>query len=112
MDRNYVNLVKNIILRQLLLYSHSWVLENKLYTDQEHALMKGFVFPLILAEGYSDYVAQLEEINQNCTAAYDLRYIFDDYLGTIYWDYVHVKNRGNEIVAKVFYEIINDHIKK
>ena len=84
---------------------------NKLYTDQERALMKGFVFPRILAEGYSDYVAQLEEINQNCTAAYDLRYIFDDYLGTIYWDYVHVKNRGNEIVAKVFYEIINDHIK-
>ena len=84
---------------------------NKLYTDQERALMMGFVFPLILAEGYSDYVAQLEEINQNCTAAYDLRYIFDDYLGTIYWDYVHVKNRGNEIVAKVFYEIINDHIK-
>ena len=84
---------------------------NKLYTDQERAMIKSYIFPEILTEGYLDYVAQLEEINQNCTAAYDLRYIFDDYLEPIYWDFVHVENRGNEIVAKLFYEIINDHIK-
>ena len=81
---------------------------NKLPTDHERTMYQGYGFPERLAVGYLDYVAQLEEINQNCTAAYDLRYIFDYYLEPIYSDYVHVGNRGNEIIAEVFYEIIND----
>ena len=81
---------------------------NKLLTDHERTMLRGYDFPAKLAIGYLDYVAQLEEINQNCTAAYDLRYIFDYYLEPIYSDYVHVGNRGNEIIAEVFYEIIND----
>ena len=74
-------------------------------------MQKGYVFSAILNEYYVHYVDQLDEINQNCAAAYDLRYVFDTYLGSIYWDYVHVGNSGNEIVAKIFYEIVNDNIK-
>ena len=84
---------------------------NKLLTDNEHAMMKGYDFSTILANGYVDFTDQLDEINQNCAAAYDLRYVFDMYLGSLYWDYVHVSNSGNEIVAKIFYEIVNDNIK-
>ena len=84
---------------------------NKLLTDNEYSMYNGFVFPEILAEYYVNYVEQLDEINQNCTAAYDLRYVFDMHLGSIYWDYVHVGNNGNEIIAKIFYEIVNDSIK-
>ena len=84
---------------------------NKLLTDNEYSMYNGFIFPVTLAEYYVNYVEQLDEINQNCTAAYDLRYVFDMYLGSIYWDYVHVGNSGNEIIAKIFYEIVNDSIK-
>ena len=84
---------------------------NKLLTDNEYAMQKGYGFSTILDEYYVNYVEQLDEINQNCTAAYDLRYVFDTYLGSIYWDYVHVGNSGNEIIAKIFYEIVNDDIK-
>ena len=84
---------------------------NKLLTDNEYAMQKGYGFSTILNEYYVNYADQLDEINQNCTAAYDLRYVFDTYLGSIYWDYVHVGNNGNEIVAKIFYEIVNDNIK-
>ena len=84
---------------------------NKLLTDNEFAMMKSYGFSTILDEGYVNFADQLDEINQNCAAAYDLRYVFDMHLGPIYWDYVHVGNSGNEIVAKIFYEIINDSIK-
>ena len=84
---------------------------NKLSSNHEYTMMKSYGFPMTLAEGYVDFVDQLDEINQNCAAAYDLRYVFDMYLGPIYWDYVHVGNSGNEIVAKIFYEIVNDNIK-
>jgi len=84
---------------------------NKLLTDNEYAMMKGYDFSTILANGYVDFADQLDEINQNCAAAYDLRYVFDMYLGPMYWDYVHVGNNGNEIIAKIFYEIVNDNIK-
>ena len=84
---------------------------NKLLTDNEYSMYNGFIFPVTLSEYYVNYVEQLDEINQNCTAAYDLRYVFDMHLGSIYWDYVHVGNNGNEIIAKIFYEIINDSIK-
>ena len=83
---------------------------NKLLTDNEFAMMKSYS-STILAEGYVNFADQLDEINQNCTAAYDLRYVYDTYLGSIYSDYAHVGNSGNEIVAKIFYEIINDSIK-
>ena len=84
---------------------------NKLLTDNEYSMYKSYGFPVILDEYYVNYVEQLDEINQNCAAAYDLRYVFDTYLGSIYWDYVHVGNSGNEIIAKIFYEIVNDNIK-
>jgi len=84
---------------------------NKLLTDNEHSMYVGYGFSTILDEYYTNYAEQLDEINQNCAAAYDLRFVFDTYLGSIYWDYVHVGNSGNEIVAKIFYEIVNDSIK-
>ena len=84
---------------------------NKIWTHQEESMNTSYQFTLKMAEGYSDYVSQLVEINQNCYAAYDLKNIFDDHYGTIYWDYVHVGKTGNEIVSNVFYEIINDKLQ-
>jgi uncharacterized protein YjbI with pentapeptide repeats/lysophospholipase L1-like esterase len=84
---------------------------NKIWTHQEESMNTSYQFTVRMAEGYSDYVSQLGEINQNCYAAYDLKNIFDNHFGTIYWDYVHVGKTGNEIVSNVFYEIINDKLQ-
>jgi uncharacterized protein YjbI with pentapeptide repeats len=84
---------------------------DRLYTDREIAMADSYVFPAPLVNGYHDYVAHLEEINQNCAAAYDLKHVFDNHLGAVYFDYTHVGNVGNEIIANIFYEIINDDLK-
>ena len=83
---------------------------DKLHTDKEKSFTLAYKFTEILSKEYHMYAEELSEIDQNCSAAYDLRYIFDDYLGGIYWDYVHVGNSGNEIVAEIFYKIIDNHI--
>ena len=85
---------------------------NKLHTDKEKSFTIAYAFTKTLSKEYHTYAEELSEINENCSAAYDLRYIFDDYLGAIYWDYVHVGNSGNEIVAEIFYKIIDNHLIK
>jgi lysophospholipase L1-like esterase len=53
---------------------------------------------------YQDYAKNLLEI-KNCAKTIDLRDVFDDEVGPIYWDEVHVSDRGNAIVAKSLYNV-------
>ena len=53
------------------------------------------------------YAQQLGSIENHCTVAADFRGIFDYYLEPLYWDYVHVGDRGNEILAGNILELIS-----
>jgi len=54
---------------------------------------------------YPSYANQLNELEQHCTLTADLTNIFDDVIGPIYYDAVHVGAKGNKIVAKNLFEI-------
>jgi uncharacterized protein YjbI with pentapeptide repeats len=61
--------------------------------------------------GYLDsldsFAQQLGSIEMHCAKAADFRGIFDYYLEPIYWDYVHVGDRGNEILTDKILELIS-----
>jgi lysophospholipase L1-like esterase len=48
---------------------------------------------------YQDYSKNLSEIT-TCVKTFDLRDVFDNETGPIYWDQGHVSDRGNSLVAK------------
>jgi lysophospholipase L1-like esterase len=50
---------------------------------------------------YQNYAKNLLEI-KHCAKTIDLRDVFDDEVEPIYWDEVHVSDRGNFMVAKSF----------
>ena len=57
-----------------------------------------------------DYMGrELLSLQDNCNVV-DLRGIFDDISGPIYWDEGHVSDAGNLILAEKFHEIINETI--
>ena len=60
---------------------------------------------------YQDYAKNLAKI-KNCTKTIDLRGIFDDEVGPIYWDDVHVSDLGNSIVANSLNSMIFPIISK
>ena len=53
------------------------------------------------------FAQQVNNIEKHCATAADFRGIFDYYLEPIYWDYVHVGDRGNEILAGKVLELIS-----
>ena len=89
---------------------------NKILTKQESEYAKtGENYskkPLIESLSvYQDYAKNLSEI-RNCAKTIDLRDVFDDEVGPIYWDEVHVSDRGNAIVAKSLYNVIFPFVLK
>tara|TARA_Y100000310_G_scaffold316772_1_gene368910 strand:+ start:414 stop:2609 length:2196 start_codon:yes stop_codon:yes gene_type:complete len=87
---------------------------NKKLTHQE--IVNSFTgednygFQLITAKSTYDYMArELLSLQDNCNVI-NLRGIFDDISGPIYWDQGHVSDTANLILAEKFYEIINETI--
>ena len=77
---------------------------NKVLTDQElkYAQTGEDYSNSLLIESssiYQDYAKNLSEA-MTCTKTFDIRNIFDNEIGPIYWDQGHVSDRGNVIVAK------------
>jgi len=65
-------------------------------------------FQLIAAKSTYDYMGrELLSLQDNCNVV-DLRGIFDDISGPIYWDQGHVSDTGNLILAEKFHEVINE----
>ena len=54
---------------------------------------------------YNKYAESLFEL-KNCENVFDLRFIFDEIKGPIYWDQGHISDNGNEIVANKMAENI------
>ena len=61
-------------------------------------------FQLLQAKSTYDYMAR-ELLSLNDCDVYDLRGIFDDISGPIYWDQGHVTDTGNLILAEKFLEL-------
>jgi uncharacterized protein YjbI with pentapeptide repeats/lysophospholipase L1-like esterase len=56
---------------------------------------------------YESYNQQLSTLEKSCSKTEDLRNTFDDHNDeTIFWDSVHVGNKGNSILGKKLFEVI------
>jgi uncharacterized protein YjbI with pentapeptide repeats len=87
---------------------------NKKLTQQENVnSLTGedhYGFQLITAKSTYDYMGrEMLSLQDNCNVV-DLRGVFDDITGPIYWDQGHVSDTGNLILAEKFYEITNELI--
>jgi len=87
---------------------------NKILTQQE--TVNSFTgednngYQLITAKSTYDYLGrELLSLQDDCNVA-DLRGIFDDVSGPIYWDQGHVSDTANLILAEKFHEIVNEII--
>ena len=76
-------------------------------------------FQLIQAKSSYDYIArELSELDntadrkfENSCKTYDLRDVFDDVDGSIYWDQGHILHAGNIILAEKFFELVMNDIQ-
>jgi len=67
-------------------------------------------FQLITAKSTYDYIGrELLSLQDDCNVI-DLRGIFDDVSGPIYWDQGHVSDTANLILAEKFHEVVNEII--
>ncbi len=87
---------------------------NKILTHQE--AVNSFTaedhngYQLITAKPTYDYMGrELLSLQDNCHVI-DLRGIFDDINGPIYWDQGHVYDTANLILAEKFHEVVNEII--
>ena len=78
------------------------------FTGQDH-----YGFQLITAKSTYDYMGrELLSLQDDCDYVVDLREIYDDISGPIYWDQGHVSDTANLVTAEKFYEIVNEIIFK
>jgi len=67
-------------------------------------------YQIIVDKPTYDYMGrELLSLQDDCNVV-DLRGIFDDINGPIYWDHGHVSDTGNLILAEKFHEIVNEVI--
>ena len=88
---------------------------NKKLTHQE--LVNSFAgqdhhgYQLLSAKSTYDYMArELLSLQNDCKYVIDLRGLYDDISGPIYWDQGHVSDTANLVTAEKFYDIINEVI--
>jgi len=67
---------------------------------------------LVYKNQYEEYANSLQDLSTTCTVTKDLRNIFDDVSGSIFWDQGHTSDAGNMIVAEKMYEISSPIIQK
>jgi len=77
---------------------------NKILTQEE---LRNYMKPwqTDLLEVYPSYAEQLNELKNHCSVISDLRNIFDHISEPIYFDQIHVGEKGNRIIAEKFYRL-------
>jgi uncharacterized protein YjbI with pentapeptide repeats len=85
---------------------------DKILSDQE--FNNYFLRPehTVYLNSLESFAQQTDNIEKHCAAAADFRGIFDYYLEPLYWDPVHVGDRGNEIIADKVLELISPILDK
>jgi len=77
---------------------------KKVLTEQEYGKKIGSKNQLLF-DVYLSYVEQLEALSEHCYLAVDLRGLFDNERGPIFFDQGHTGARGNHIIAQKFYSL-------
>jgi len=77
---------------------------NKSLSEQE---IKNFEFydQAKAVIGYQKFADELNDLNNYCTGTADLRNIFDNVKGTVYFDRAHIDSEDNKIVADKIFEL-------
>jgi|TARA_B100001971_G_scaffold214366_1_gene251355 uncharacterized protein YjbI with pentapeptide repeats/lysophospholipase L1-like esterase len=85
---------------------------DKILSDQE--FNNYFLRPehTVYLNSLESFAQQIDNIEKHCVAAADFRGVFDYYLEPLYWDPVHVGDRGNEIIANKVLELISPILDK
>jgi len=55
--------------------------------------------------GYQKFAEELKDLNNYCIGTADLRNIFDNVKGDVYFDYAHIDSEHNKIVADKIFEL-------
>jgi len=80
---------------------------NKSFTKQETDIFNTESlkpFPNALLE-YSYFAEMLDDLNNSCTGAFDLRNIFDNIQKSVYFDKYHYYQQYNKVVADEIFEL-------
>ena len=79
---------------------------NKPYSKSEKELIPKTQFDIETVELLNKLEKPLSELNGICDQVVDLRNVFDDVSYPIYFDFGHMNNYGNEIIAEKIYKKI------
>lgn len=77
---------------------------KKILTEQEYVNFLKFKEQRV-TEIYPPFVEELEKLKIHCSVTEDLRGIFDNVPEPIFYDVSHTGPKGNQIIAKKFYEL-------
>jgi len=80
---------------------------DKILTDQEFGVYFDSPEYTSYLNSLESYAQQLDSIENHCTKTADFRGVFDYYLEPLYFNHVHVGDRGNEILAGKVLELIS-----
>ncbi len=78
---------------------------EKILTDEEQMYFKKYDHEHLIPN-YQNYADQLDDIDDVCKNALDLRNAFDSETKTIFSDSGHVGDEGNRIIAKKLFETV------
>ena len=67
---------------------------------------------LLQKNQYDKFSSKLEDLSTTCKITKDLRDVFDDVKGSIFWDQGHTADAGNMIIAEKIYKISSPIIQK
>jgi hypothetical protein len=79
---------------------------NKPYSKSEKELLPKTQFDIETVDLLNKLEKPLSELNDICDQVIDLRNAFDDVSNPIYFDFGHMNDYGNEIIAEKIYENI------
>lgn len=60
---------------------------------------------LLQKNQYEEYATNLKDLSTVCTVTKDLRDVFDQVKGSVFWDQGHIAEAGNMIIGEKLYEI-------
>lgn len=60
---------------------------------------------------WKDFSPNFSHLEKSCTKVIDLRNVFDNVNEPTYWDWVHLNDKGNEIVAQRLFELTSPIVK-
>ena len=82
------------------------VVGNKTLTTDEKTWLRNDKQDETTKEVFKGMANALDEMGESCSKTLDLRGIFDDVKGPLYFDDVHVVDKGNEIAANELFKIV------